>query len=185
MWTTWWRCASQIGSVCTRISKSSTGAWWRRAWLKPKTPPNVTPHLKLNPWWERGTPAKERRLGSGRLNKIEGVCVCACVTAWLKHLIWLVSNPVEISPVWKILLHFDVNANLGIPKHGVPVCLYASPDYGQGRAPGLSLQHFKRNCRAAGFQTEELWDKAENGKAVMSFVFLIKFEFTSVNALGL
>lgn len=64
MWTTWWRCASQIGSVCIRTCRSSTGVWWRRAWLKPKTPPRVAPNLNLNPWWEGGgKPPKEPYFG--------------------------------------------------------------------------------------------------------------------------
>lgn len=38
-WTlmTWWGWMSQTGSVCTRTSKSSTAAWWRKAWSKLKS----------------------------------------------------------------------------------------------------------------------------------------------------
>lgn len=38
-WTlmTWWGWMSPTGSVCTRTSKSSTAAWWRKAWSKLKS----------------------------------------------------------------------------------------------------------------------------------------------------
>lgn len=34
--TTWCACTSPTGSVCTPTSRSSTAAWWRKAWSKPR-----------------------------------------------------------------------------------------------------------------------------------------------------
>lgn len=33
---TWFACTSPTGSVCTPTSRSSTAAWWKKAWSKPR-----------------------------------------------------------------------------------------------------------------------------------------------------
>lgn len=167
-WTTWWRCASRIGSVCIRTCRSSTGAWWPKAWLKPKTPPRVTLHLKLNPWWETGKPKKERHIMGSR----EGVWVCLCLEAgvWFFFLQWWL---LDIS-------YWSCSSPNQRPKNGVCMCVSecvlvcpcvhpTKPDYGSGREPGPSAApHFKRTCCTRMFQTKELRNKTENREVVLS-----------------
>lgn len=97
MWTTWWRCANRIGSVCIRTCRSSTGAWWQRAWLKPKTPPRVTsPNTKI---WSHG----EQR--SKKPHSVRGggcVCVSLCCAG---------TGVRVITGIWKIsLIDWNINS---------------------------------------------------------------------------